>query len=371
MGLSGFGSILLAALTPTLAPDKPGDTPGWTVSGPTATAKKADIEVPLSAGTMSRLELRDLGQDEIDLVAQYGPPDRLIYGTIFLYRPTLPDSGLTFLATDEAIRRRFGENVQVVDDKLIAIGGVMNAGRRIFYSSSDARLSSSGLVIIQAGKWMLKLRVSGPASRTSEIADNLDALVDGLKFGKGSEPLPIHVIRTEPCQNAKSHVDAELKKPQGPDAIALALVAAPGHIDPDGRAVADPLRRVPDRLCLYRSDWDDKIPLLTFRTISPASPGIFEPKLFQLYGDAGIIVEVTRLSKGPAGYFALRHAIGEAVLYGAFSSEPSDAQLAGMRKGSSDLPVIAIIRAKDSGTDIQAYCNRVAEGCEKAEEPSK
>lgn len=358
---------LLSANPATTAPAVEADAPpAWSDSASDANAVRASIGVPKLAGTLSRTQVRDLGKDGVDLVAQYSTPDEQIFGTIFIYKPTLPDSGLTFLATDEAIRRRFGGAANTIDDRLVSVGGIAKAGRRVIYSSTDSRLGSSALIILQAGGWMIKVRVSGPADRAEEIVANLDALAVGLKFGKGSEPLPAHIIQTEPCNIASPSANGELIKPKGEDAMAVAIMAIPVFIDQKESAVADLTERVPDRLCLAESSWDGKIPLLTLRTVKSIGAGIFEPKVFQLYGDAGQMIEVTRATRGPKESYALRHGIGRLILYGGFATEPTADQLTLIRRSSDQLPVIAVIQAYAGGnTNTELFCNSFAEGCAK------
>ncbi|MDP9423576.1 MAG: hypothetical protein M3Q19_12235 [Pseudomonadota bacterium] len=358
-------AILSAAPTVAGSQAKPDRPVAWSDSIGEATALRASITVPKQAGTLPRLQTRDLGDNGVDLVAQYASPDEQVFGTIFIYKPTLPDSGLAFLATDEAIRRRFGEGAKTLDDRLVRVGGVAKAGRRVIYASSDARLGSSALIVVQAGGWMVKIRVSGPTDRAEEISINLDALAAGLKFGKGSEPLPAHIIQTEPCGGASAPANSGLVKPQSADAAAIAIMAIPVFIDENGRAVADLTERVPDRLCLAESSSDGKVPLLTFRTVKSTAAGIFEPKIFQLYGDAGQIIEVTRALKGSNENYALRHGIGRLIVYGGFASEPSADQLSMIRRLSDQLPVIAIIQAYGGGTNTEIFCNSFAEGCAK------
>jgi hypothetical protein len=335
----------------------------WAEAGEMATAVRASIAVSNRAGTMSRKEVRDYGEDGINLVAQYATPDNQIYGTIFIYRPSLADSGLTFLATDEAIRRRMGASAKTLSDQSVTAGGIKNSGRRVIYADSQTGLRSA-LMIVQAGGWLLKYRVSGPSSRANEISGNLDALVDGTKFGKGSEPLPTHVIESEPCSGNSAAIEPTLIKPQGSAAVALALLSVPRFVDEKGNAADDPTGRVPDRLCLAESSEDEKIPLLTYRTLESSS-GLFAPKIFQLYGDAGIIVEVTRPSKASAELFAIRHSLGPLLMYGGFSSEPNAKQLALIRKRATELPIVAVVTEKPAGkgSDITLYCNNLAEGC--------
>lgn len=358
---------LTAASPATSETPKVVSEPAWSEEAEVATATRASIGVPPKAGTMSRMQVRDLGQDGIDLAAQYASPDEQIFGTIFIYKPTLPDSGLTFLATDEAIRRRLGETASSIEDQPIAVGGVAKAGRRVIYSSNDRQLGSSALLVIQAGNWMLKLRVSGPADRTQEIATNLDALAAGLKFGKGSEPLPTHIIQTGPCEPSSPVSDAKLVKPQKAAAIAQTIMAVPNFVDKNGHAVADPTDRVPDRLCLAESTSDGKIPLLTYRTVTANADSMFKPSIFQLYGDAGHMIEVTRAGKGVGESYALRHSIGRVIVYGGFATEPSAVQFELMRRSSDQLPVVATIKSHGGGTNTELYCNSFAEGCSAQE----
>lgn len=338
--------------------------PSWTEVGDEATAVKASITVAKQAGTMSRKEVRDYGEDGINLVAQYVTSDDQIFGTIFIYRPSLADSGLTFLATDEAIRRRLGTSVKVLSDQMVPAGGTQNAGRRVVYADSESGLRSA-LMIIQAGAWLLKYRVSGPSSRANEIASNLDAMVGGTKFGKGSEPLPTHVIKVEPCDGMRNDGNAKTIKPKSESVVGLALLAVPRFNDEIGKAVADPTGRVPDRLCLAESSEDDKLPLLTFRTMDSRS-GLFAPRIFQLFGDAGIIVEVTRAANGSGELFAIRHGLSPVLIYGGFLTEPGAGQMQLVRHRSNKLPIVAAISEQTAGNgqNIELNCNSFAEGCE-------
>lgn len=357
---------LAAANSATSQPSASDAQTAWTDTANEANAINASISVARHAGTMSRKEVRDLGDSGIDLVAQYATPDEEIFGTIFIYKPSMVESGLTFLATDEAIRRRMGPSVKIISDGTISAGGVENAGRRVIYSGNEGGLRSA-LGIVQAGKWMIKFRVSGPGNRANEIAGNLDALVAGTRFGKGSEPLPAHVISVQPCKPMTATADAHIVKPTAVSAMAISMMAMPYFKDEKGAATSDPTGRVPDRLCLAESSTEENIPLLTFRTLEPIS-GLFTPRIFQLFGDAGLIVEVTRPAKGTE-LFALRHSLAGTMVYGGFSAEPSSSQLKLIRTRTGDLPIVAAITEKPAGngSDIKLDCDTFAEGCSKKE----
>jgi hypothetical protein len=311
-------------------------------------------------------EVRDYGTEGVDDVAQYASADQALSGTIFIYFPTLPDTGLTFLATDETIRRRFGPATKIADDRLVSVAGVANAGRRIVYSGASDGLRATDAMFIRAGSWILVLRVSGPASRAGEVAAALDAMAAGLSFAK-DPPLPAHVIQTEPCPDA-GRPDAGLAKPTGSEALASALiVAAGGFQDEQRKALPDMFGRVPNRLCLARSGTHGTAVVLTYRTVGKPS-GLFAPRLFNLVGDAGIIIEVTAAPKSPERLVALRNAIGRATAYGVFLGEPNLAQLDRLYERDAAFPPFATIELKSSGdSNVEIDCKQFIEGCPKSQ----
>jgi hypothetical protein len=337
--------------------------PAWTDRAPDpAVVNGAGIGVPRQAGSLKMIEVRDLGTEGLDDVAQYASADQAISGTIFIYFPALPDTGLTFLATDETIRRRFGPETKIADDRLVTVAGVPKAGRRIVYSGASDGLRSTAALFIRAGGWILVLRVSGPASRAAEISEDLDAVAAGLTFAK-DPPLPAHVIQTESCPDAGG-AEARVTKPSGSEAMEFALLVAGGQLrDERHEALPDLLERVPDRLCLARSGSRGEGIVLTYRTVGKAS-GLFAPRVFDLVGDAGTIVEFTATSKAPERLVALRHAIGETTIYGIFLGEPNLAQIDRLIEHDTAFPAFAQVELKPSGnSDVHLACKQFAEGC--------
>lgn len=337
-------------------------TSAWKPDGDAMNAVRASVKVGKIAGSMSRSEVRDLGSQGIDLVAQFATPDGAIHGTIFLYRPSLPDSGLAFLATDAIIRQRLGDQAKIISDSTVAAGRVEGAARRVIYAAPDTGIRSA-LAIVQAGGWMATFRVSGPGNRANEIAGNLDALLASVTYAKSSSPIRAHIIKVEQCLGQAAPKAAKLLKPSGQTAMAMTLLAIPVYVDESGSSVADPTGRVPDRLCLMDSRTDGQNMILTYRAVA-TSDGMFSPRLFQLVGDAGTVIEVTRPANESKQLFALRHGLGRVALFGAFASEPSFDQLEAIRKRSDELPIVAIASDKpEGGTDIELDCETFAEGC--------
>ena len=333
----------------------------------TATANKAGIIVPLAAGTMHKTALKQWNDDGIDLYAHYESADAAIAGTIFVYAPTLPDIGLTFLATDDTIRRRFGASTHVAKDELVAIAGVKGAGRKVIYEGFDEGRRVSTALFVRAGSWIIVGRVTGPASRATEIVSNLDALIGQMSFPKGSEPLAANVVKTESCQpRALPSENAKIALPNAGEAIALALFNAPGVIDDKGHSAINPLRNPPDRLCLENSELLGKIPL---QTLSPIGKSTFSyaTHLFMLYGDAGIMLELGESKDYHDTFYAFRHGVGKMYLVGRFKGMPSKTQLQGLIVTPADAPAVVqyesrMVSAKGDES-FNVSCNLTIEGC--------
>lgn len=356
--------LLLACGGAAGATDAPAPAPAWTDEAPgLPTVRRAGIAVAREAGSLKLKEVRDYSTEGLDDVAQYASADEAISGTIFIYFPSLADTGLTFLATDATIRSRFGPTTRIAEDKLVAVGGVAGAGRKIVYAGASDGLRSTTATFVRAGGWIVVLRVSGPASRAAEIAADIDALAAGMTFGMNNNPVPAHVIATSDCA-AGGDKDAPLNKPEGGEIMGLLLVAASGTLrDEKRRAVPDELGRVPDQLCLARSGTQGETIVLTYRTVGKPT-GIYAPKLFQLIGDAGSIIEATATLKRPARSLVMRHQIGRLQAFGLFEGTPSLAQIDRISRHDPSFPVVGEASFKpEGGSELQLDCNEFREGC--------
>ncbi len=364
--------VLALSMLAAAAPAHGQEAPIWVESTDRATVAKAGISVPLSAGTLKVVELREFGKGGVDVYAQYQSADETVYGTIFVYAPTLPDIGLTFLATDEAIRRRFGEGTQVAEDRLVHVAGVRDAGRRIIYANAEGGKTASGAIFTRAGSWVVVVRVSGPTSRAEEIKADLDTLMARMTFPKGSEPLRANVIKVEPCPPVSRLIAANTIKPDMGDAGMFALMAEPGAVDDKGHAALNPLRKVPNRLCRESSELRGTIPVQIFRTVEKSDLP-YAPRLYVLHGDAGIMIEVSEPKDRPGKYYVLRHGVGRMYAFGLLDREPSKGQLWSLIAAPEEQPSFARFTSKyvsSNGNDnLSIDCSRTAEGCQS--EPAK
>jgi hypothetical protein len=354
--------LIAATASPAAAPQVPEPDSAWIdeASKP-PTVRRAGIAVPRTAGSLRIAKVQAYDTAGLDNVAQYASADDAISGSVFIYYPSLADTGLTFLATDATIRRRFGAGTRIAEDRLVPVGGVLEAGRRVIYAGASEGARSTAATFVRAGGWILVLRVSGPARRAAEIAANLDALGAGLTFGRNN-PVRAHIIRAEDCAAGKN-LDAPILKPTGGEVAALLALAVGEARDDKGRAVEDVLGRVPDRLCLSQSGGGEEAVELTYK-VPGKTAGIYAPRLFHLVGDAGFLVEATASAKHPERMLLLRHAIGGLEAYGLFIGPPSFTQIEGVVRQDEGLPLLARAAAKpEGGGEITLGCVHLQEGC--------
>jgi hypothetical protein len=69
---------------------------------------------------LTRLQVRDTGSSELDVIATYESPDRQVQGTIYLSRPQLADAGLWFDRALAAMTMREDYALKPEGDPIIA-----------------------------------------------------------------------------------------------------------------------------------------------------------------------------------------------------------------------------------------------------------
>ena len=166
--LVGLSALLAASAQSQIESPSPS---GWTETATSASAVKAGIALPLSAGTVRKADLSQYDNDGADLAARYLSVDQAIQGTIYLSQPTFADTGLAFLATDEAIRLQWGKGTHVSADQLGPVAGVKNAERRVTYegAKSGERPLVTIASFVRAGSWLVIAQITG--SRFSSACD--------------------------------------------------------------------------------------------------------------------------------------------------------------------------------------------------------
>jgi len=365
--------VLFCALGAALAvpsqsqPEAHPSRSGWSETAASASAIKAGITLPLQAGTLRKTDLRQYDKDGADLAARYMSADQAIQGTVFLSEPTVADTGLAFLSTDEAIRHQWGPLTHAIADQLRPIAGVTDAERRITYEGLKSGQTPLVTVasFIRAGSWLVVAQITGPVAQTREINADLDALVAGLAFAKGSEPLAAAIIKTESCAPPDRSIPAKVTRPQMSEGLEFLT---------ESRALSkDPIRR----LCFESVEQDGPVALQIFRPVDPPT-GPYLTRLYALLGNSDVILEVAESRQEPGAFYALRHGVGRATAFGKFDREPSIGQIRALTV-DPDKQSAAILQFSTSalspeksplapgpGVGIKLYCDWALNGCVEA-----
>src|SRR5688572_15334596 len=159
----------------------------WTTSGQFRMFAAAGIALSLRAGTLAITETSDGSNPghSLDNIVQYRSPDGEVFGTVYIYLPGLAHSGLTAFTTDFAIRSNSTNEIQSGDSQVVAAGGIAGSAIRRDYSRYRGDQASSA-AFLKVGRWMVKLRVSGPQERQQEVQHAMAAILQELRVDRRS-----------------------------------------------------------------------------------------------------------------------------------------------------------------------------------------
>lgn len=330
---------LVFAATPVGAQQAP-DAGAWKLEGDHTTLIPAKIALPARAGTLSLSRTGESSQNGkgVDDVAEYESEDRQIFGTAFIFFASYADAALATLGTDRAIRQLYGPAVMVDRENLTAVDGVADAVIRRVYEKGErepGKPLTSVAGYIRAGRWVMVLRVTGPAARRAEVEASFDALLAGLHFNGKDKPLVATLPKiSAPCPASDQRPARSMGKSKDSGANALIASLMGGAVTPGDEKTgeAPPLafpRNGAAALCVRGSvkAGDQMLDLL-----QPASPDDGTTLLVQL-DDAGGVLTVEPLLLG-GGYQVKHYGIGMVQVLGSFRTLPTAAQLSAILDGS-------------------------------------
>lgn len=326
--------VLLSALcltAPALA-SAADETEAWTPTETAIRASAAGISLPQSVAGLSLTKSGEAsnGGRAVDNYAQYLSEDGVIQATLYVYMPTYADASLAAYMTDKAVMERFGAKTRrTAYASVPAAGQSGRAIRAVYDDAADGALTTAA-GFVHAGRWIVKLRVTGPTERRAEVLAGLDGMLAQLTV---ADPASLHA--TTPASFAACPVadatDARLALAKAGEEAAPQDVRIPR----DGR----------DTLCV--------------RSTVTTTDGRYDMLQQAGRSDGAIIVPVddsgTVLAFDPAangtGYKLSIHMVGQTDLYGVYDKVPSPAQVA------------AIIDGKDTQTaEAQAVATYAANG---------
>lgn len=359
------GMVLVAALliglaAPAAAADPARPDAFWTVSDERLSFEPAKLSAPRKAAGAEYFEIMEFSHkgEGIDSAARYRSADGKIFATLYVYYPSFAHTGVQAIATDQAIRgssqpataRPLGTAVASAAGKP---GVALTADYDRYYGNLFSKAA-----FIKMDRWMLKLRVSGPESRSAEVTAVMAALLDGLRFEGKAQPRPAAPLSVRDCE-ASDRKDSRLVEEDDGTAAANAMLAA---FDAAGQPAANAPRgdRTP-LLPRIGRDWcrttlrvgDSQVAVLQAAAGERREGLGGDSALLVLFSDAGGVLEVVRLAKEKK-YLLLNHDIAEVTVFGTYDGLPSLAQIERLFVDGNPMRVRARVLLKpNGGTEIQ------------------
>lgn len=304
--------LLLSAPSFALASEQAsGEREAWTPTATTLRADAAGIALPqtLAGLSLSRSGEVSHGGKGIDNYAQYLSDDGAIQATLYVYLPSYADASLAAYMTDKAIMGRFGARTHRTAYASVTVAGHANGAIRAVYDDAADGALTTAAAFLHAGRWMVKLRVTGPTERRKEVLAGLDGMLAGLQF---DDPAGLHA--TKPAQfsacPATDSGDARLTTPGAAGPVDIALPR-------EGRAP----------LCVRGKADTAEGSYDILQQAGAADGAIIVP-----VDDAGTVVAFDPAGAGQ-GYRLSIHSVGQTGLYGVYDKVPSPRQIAQILDG--------------------------------------
>ncbi|MET0360587.1 MAG: hypothetical protein ABW048_02440 [Sphingobium sp.] len=283
------------------------DAEAWTTSETALRAPAAGIALPMTVAGLSLSKSGEAsnGGKAIDNVAQYLSEDGAVQATLYIYLPSYADTAIAAYMTDKAIMERFGTKTRrTAYASAPAAGRAGTAIRAVYDDAGDGTLvTAAGFV--HAGRWMVKLRVTGPTEQRKDVVAGLDAMLAALQV---DDPATLHAAapaRFSACPAADDG-DATLTD-RAPSARPQAAIAPATAFCVRGKVATG----------------DGDFDLLQ-------QVGVAQALVIVPVDDSGTVVSFAPTG---AGYQLAIHAIGQTDLFGVYDKLPSARQIGAIVDG--------------------------------------
>lgn len=325
------------AIAQAQAPSPPSNT--WARADDRITFTAAGVSFPERAGVTELRQTSEASRQGqgVDNVLQFESPDRQIFATVYVYYPGLPHAGLTAFMTDRAIHLQ-SRNLRELGLRVTGAGGHQNVAIRGDYAGFRDGLSSSA-AFIKLGRWIVKLRVSGPDSRQREVDSAMTALLDGIRFEGRLQPRAATPFQVSECENAAPTAARTLATEAAhvmEDSIIAVMDAAGDEArDPEGNRL-DPLpARLGTRWCRSAQLNIGDSSYAVLRTLPADHGGGVGGRsvLVVPISDSGMTLELVE-THTPGRFTLFLHEIGRTTVFGSYDGTLSDEQVAGVLSGS-------------------------------------
>ncbi len=283
-----------------------GEVEAWTPTLTDLRAASAGIIMPQSVGGLSLSKSGEVsnGGKGIDNYAQYLSEDGAIQATLYIYMPSYADASIAAYMTDKAIMTRFGSKTHRTAYASTAAGGHSGAAIRAVYDDAAEGALTTAAAFVHAGRWLVKLRVTGPSAQRKAVLAGLDGMLGAMQFDNASALHSVAPVQLTACGPR----DAT-------DSLPIAPVEA--GLSRDGR---DPMC-VSGRIDTAEGSYE----MLQQANLSHGT-------MIVPMDDAGTVLAFDP-TKDRTGYQLSIHSVGQTDLYGVYPQVPTAQQIAAIIEG--------------------------------------
>ena len=316
----GFIAGLVSAATLCLATSslaQTAETEAWTPTDSAIRAVAAGVTLPQTVAGLSLSKSGEAsnGGRAVDNYAQYLSEDGVVQATLYVYLPTYADASLAAYMTDKAVMERFGAKTRRTAYANAPVAGRTDGAIRAVYDDAADGALTTAAGFVHAGRWIVKVRVTGPTERRADVLAGLDGMLANLSV---DDPATLHPT------------------------VPASFVACPAAPSADARLTPAKASERADQPALQdvRIPRDGKDTLCVRGTVTTAQ-GSYDMLQQAGRSDGAIIVPVddsgTVLAFDPAtdvqGYKLSIHMVGQTDLYGLYDRVPSPRQIAAILDG--------------------------------------
>lgn len=297
-------------------------------------------------GGLARMEIYDLGDKELDVVAQYATADKATQATIYHFKPALASVPVWFDRSETQIRlRRTDSAITSRQGSPLAFStpgtSVANALRQSFTVTSG-EFKSTALAVMPLDDWLVVVRLSSNVLDEAQVDSKLSDIVNAIRFPSTAGTTEV-AVPIQPCVTSQKRVRARSMKPDMAQALLGALApqveakaAAEAKREGKSGLVAKPLCR----------DGQGSLPFGVYRTDDAT-------KAYTLaLGDAGRVATVSAgiaLLLPDPGFQVIVRDLDSSAVYRMFDKLPLPEQVLGLIETKSPL---SRTTAGDKGTKI-------------------
>ena len=325
-------ALMLSLAAPAAAFAAPQTAPEtlWRPSGDRITFTTANFSFPRQVGTLGLTEAQEFSHqgEGTDSGLKYQSEDGRIFATVYVYLPGLPDAALTAFMTDTVMRQQ-SPQMQSTGFRTVDVGGRSGAAIRAEYTGYRDGLASSA-AYIRAGRWLVKLRVSGPEARRAEVEAAMNALVDGVRFEGNVQPAAAAPFEIDACTET---VPSSRAIGETSENITAASTIAAGRYGRLG-AASDPDSRAGLRWCHARLRQGQTTRLILRATGERSGGGTAGGTVLLVpINDAGTTLEMVEVLNS-RHLVVLYHQIGSTAILGQYDAPLSDEQILAILDGT-------------------------------------